>query len=105
MTRTRLHSSIAARTGEPLSVIRQIGFSLLTNNRDEPKPEDIILVLHCPFCGEQVPDPGRTGDGSNALAECPDCDVYFEFEDGEVFPARSRHDRAPVLARSRHLPA
>ena len=105
MTRTQLHHSIAARTGEPLSVIRHLGFSLLTEPRSEPAADDIRLVLHCPFCGHQVAYPGRARDGSHTLAECPDCDVYFEFDDREVFPASSRPDRAPVPARSRHVPA
>jgi hypothetical protein len=105
MTRTQLNHSVAARTGEPLSVIRRLGFSLLTETPKELRPEDIRLVLHCPFCGGQVPYPGRSRDGSNALAECHDCDVYFEFDDREVFPARSLPAGASMPARSCYAPA
>ena len=53
------------------------------------------LVVHCRCCGGQVPYPGRARDGSNALAECLDCDLYFEFHDRDVFPASSRPGRVP----------
>ena len=105
MTRTQLNRSIAARTGEPLSEIRRLGFRLLVEPREEPVAGEIRLVVHCPFCRQQVPYPGRTGDGSNALAECHGCDVYFEFEDRHVFPATSRSTGAREPARSRYLPA
>ena len=105
MTQTQLDQSIAARTGQPLSVIRRLGFRLLNEPRKEPAADEIRLVLHCPFCGDQVPYPGRSRDGSNALAACDQCDVFFEFDDRDVFPASTRPGRAPVLARSRYLPA
>jgi hypothetical protein len=104
MTQAWLNHRIAERTGESLAVIRRLGFNLVTERRDQPGPEDICLVLHCPFCRGQVPYPGRAGDGSQPLAECHDCDVYFEFDDCEVFPATSRPDRASMPARSRSLP-
>src|ERR1700722_20040604 len=105
MTRTQLHRSIAARTGEPLSVIRSLGFRLLVEPVEEPVTAEIRLVVHCPSCSGQVPYPGRTRDGSTALAECLGCDVYFEFADRDVFPARSRAAGAAPRARSRYLPA
>jgi hypothetical protein len=89
MTRTQLHRSIAARTGEPISVIRRLGFRMLAEPDEEPVAEEIRLVVHCPFCGEQVPYPGRTRDGSHALAECHACDVYFDVQDRDVLPASS----------------
>jgi hypothetical protein len=104
MTLTQLHTSIAARTGEPLSVIRRLGFRLLTLRRTDPGLEHLRLVLHCPFCGQQVPYPGRARDGSNALAECTDCDVYFDFKDSEVFPTHFRADHATVPTRARFQP-
>jgi hypothetical protein len=105
MTQAQLNHRIAARTGESLTVIRRHGFSLLTERQSEPGPENIRLVLHCPFCRSQVPYPGRAGDGSQPLAECPDCDVYFEFDDREVFPASAKSSRTPATARSRFVPA
>ncbi len=32
----------------------------------------------CPLCGRAVERPARLRDGSLALAECDDCDLYFE---------------------------
>ncbi len=104
MTRTQLIRSIAARTGEPLSVIRRLGFRLLVEPSEEPVAEEIRLVVHCPFCSGQVSYPGRSRDGSNALAECHGCDVYFEFEDRDVFPASSRTAVSPTPARRRYIP-
>jgi hypothetical protein len=105
MTRTQLNRSIAARTGEPLSVIRRLGFRLLVEPDDEPVAEEIRLVVPCPFCGEQVPYPGRTRDGSNALAECHGCDIYFDVRDRDVYPASSRAAVSPAPTRRRYIPA
>ena len=104
MTQAQLNHRIAERTGESLAMIRRLGFNLVTERRDQPGPEDIRLVLHCPFCRSQVPYPGRAGDGSQPLAECHACDVYFEFGDREVFPATSRPARDAMPARSRYSP-
>ncbi len=105
MTRTQLNRSIAARTGESLSEIRRLGFRLLVEPLEEPVTEEIRLVVHCPFCTGQVPYPGRTRDGSTALAECDSCDVYFEFADRDVFPASSRSAGAVMPTRARYLQA
>ena len=105
MTQAQIDRAVAACTGEPLSLIRHHGFSLLTETRHQPAADDIRLVVHCPFCGDQVLYPGRSRDGSQALAECHGCDVDFEFDDRDVFPASTRPVPAPVAARSRYLPA
>ena len=105
MTQAQLDRAVAARTGEPLSLIRHHGFSLLTETRHQPAADDIRLVVHCPFCGDQVPYPGRSRDGSAAPAECAGCDVYFEFEDRDVFPASARRVADPSTARHRYIPA
>jgi hypothetical protein len=60
---------------------------------------------YCPFCGEQVPYPDRTRDGSSALAECQDCDIYFDVQDQDVFPATPRAAVSPTPARRRYIPA
>src|SRR5690349_1674240 len=99
MTQAQPNRAIAACTGERLALIRHHGFSLLPEPRHEPTADDLRLVVHCPFCGDQVPYPGRSRDGSNTLAECTGCDVYFEFHDRDVFPASTRPGRAPVVAR------
>jgi hypothetical protein len=105
MTRTQLNARIAARTGESLAVIRRLGFQLKAEPQEEPAAEEIRLVVHCPFCRGQVPYPGRSRDGSAALAECAACDVDFEFEDQDVFPARARRVAHPSTARHRYIPA
>ena len=105
MTRNQVSHLIAARTGEPLSVIRRLGFQIKSEPREEPATEDICLVVHCPFCREAIPYPGRTRDGSDVLAECDQCDVFFPFEDRDVFPASARRVANPSPVRHRYIPA
>jgi hypothetical protein len=93
MTHSQLSDCIANRTGESISVIRRLGFQLKSQPHQEPSAEDICLVVYCPSCCGQVPYPGRARDGSTALAECVACDIYFPFEDRDVFPASARRDR------------
>ena len=105
MTRNQVSHLIAARTGEPLSVIRRLGFQIKSEPREGPAAEELRLAVRCPFCRGAVPYPGGSRDGSAALAECEGCDVYFAFRDGDVFPAGTRRvaDRSP--ARRRYIPA
>jgi hypothetical protein len=104
MTRAQLNSRIAARTGEPLSVIRHLGFQVKSMPRREPAADEIRLVVPCPFCRGSVPYPGRSREGSAALAECEACDVYFEFQDHDVFPASARRVANPSPVRHRYIP-
>jgi hypothetical protein len=105
MTRNQVSHLIAARTGESLAVIRRLGFQLKSEPREEPVAEELCLVVHCPFCRGAVPYPGRSRDGSAALAECEGCDVYFPFRDGDVFPASTRRVADHSPARHRYIPA
>jgi hypothetical protein len=105
MTRTQVNHLVAARTGESLAVIRRLGFQVKPEPNQEPVAEEIILVVACPFCRGPVLYPGRSRDGSAALAECAGCDVYFPFEDRDVFPASSRQVANPSPARHRYIPA
>jgi hypothetical protein len=86
MTQLQLDRSIAALTGEPIRLVRQLGFSVLSAEAEALEPEDLVLVLDCPFCGHPAPYPGPAGDGSATLAECDRCDVYFDYEIDEVYP-------------------
>ena len=86
MTQSQLDRSIAALTGEPIRLVKQLGFSLLSAEAEALEPEDLVLVLNCPFCGHPVPYPDQAGDGSATLAECDRCDVYFDFVIDEVYP-------------------
>ena len=105
MTRTQVSHLIAARTGESLAVIRRLGFQLKSEPREEPTDDDIRLVVHCPFCRGSVPYPGRASDGSAAMAECDRCDVLFDFDDRDVFPASGRQLVKSASARHRYIPA
>jgi hypothetical protein len=86
MTQLQLDRSIAALTGEPIKLVRRLGFSVLTGEAEALEPEDFRLVLNCPFCGHPAPYPDQAGDGSALLAECDRCDVYFDYEVDEVYP-------------------
>ena len=41
----------------------------------------------------------------DALAECQDCDIYFDVQDNDVFPASSRAAESPSPTRRRYIPA
>jgi hypothetical protein len=85
MTQMQLDCQIARITGEPLTIVNTLGFSVIAEKPDDLEPEDVDLVLDCPFCRQPVPYPGLAGDGSETLAECDRCDVYFEFDPDEVY--------------------
>ena len=79
--------AVAAATGEPLSVVRRLGFGPDEAHRREP--DDLALVLDCPFCRRPIAYPGRGRSGEPAMAECDRCDVYFDFADAEVYVAEA----------------
>jgi hypothetical protein len=102
MTRAQPDRAVAGRTGESPRTIRLPGSAI---QLDHPAPEELRLVVACPLCGRAVPYPGRAGDGSPALAECPDpsCDIYFDFDPSRVHApvawadhGDARLDRAPT---------
>ncbi len=93
MTHASRTSRIAASTGEPGSVISRLGIPLQAQPHDERNTDDLIgLVVRCPHCARPVNFPGLSRDGSNPMAECENCDVYFHFEDHDVIPADARRD-------------
>jgi hypothetical protein len=104
MTHSQLSDCIANRTGESISVIRRLGFQLNSQPHQEPSAEDICLVVYCPTCCVQVPYPGRARDGSTALAECVACDIYFPFEDRDVFPSSARRVKFSTECTAMELP-
>jgi hypothetical protein len=85
MTQAQLDRSVASITGDSLATILRLGFQ--PDARNDLEPEDLRLVVDCPFCGHPVPYPGRARDGSPALAECasPSCDVYFDCGESDVY--------------------
>ena len=85
MTRTQINHQVARITGEPIENITALGFSLLRPGGESMEPENIRLVLECPFCGRPVPYPGSAAAGSEPMAECARCDVCFDFQRDEVY--------------------
>jgi len=85
MAQIQLTCQFAKITGEPLSTVNRLGFSVIPDQPDGLEPEDFKLVLDCPFCGLPVPFPGLASDGSETLAECDQCDIYFGFDVDEVY--------------------
>jgi hypothetical protein len=88
MTRTLIEHAVATALGEDVATVRRLGFgpALLDAPGDL---NDVRLVLDCPFCGRPVGYPGRGRDGSPAMGECAACDVYFDFEDDDVYVAQA----------------
>jgi hypothetical protein len=90
MTQSQLDRTVAARTGESARTVRRLGFQFQAAPID-PEPIALRLVIDCPSCGRPAPYPGRAGDGSPALAECPGnrCDILFDFDLADVYVARA----------------
>lgn len=89
MTQKQLEHHVARITGEPLVLILRLGFNVMSQKTDDLEPEDVQLVLDCPFCGHPVSYPGQTSDRAETLAECDGCDVYFGFDPEEVYTIRA----------------
>jgi len=95
MTRSQLDRTVARRTGEPLAVIRRLGFQARSGRPDDLESEDLHLAVDCPFCGGGVTLPPSPA-GPPALADCGGCDVEFEFAAADVYAA------GPGLVRRPH---
>jgi hypothetical protein len=95
MTRTQLNHQVAKITGEPIGNITALGFSLLRPGGESMEPEDIRLVLECPFCGRPVQYPGSAAAGSEPMAECERWNVYFGFLPQEVHDIPVERPRRP----------
>jgi hypothetical protein len=84
VTRPALERAVAAALGEPIATVRRLGFGPAHTARPA-EAEEPRLVLDCPFCRAAVAYPGRSRDGSAAMAECDGCDIYFDFDASEVY--------------------
>ena len=105
MTQTQIDDAVADALGETLHTVHRIGFSVVPEKPADLEPEDLALCIECPFCRKTRPFPGPTRGGDVPLGECPDCDVYFDIEPGDVFAAvlptiRSRGRGAGCPARA-----
>jgi hypothetical protein len=85
MIQSQLDRAVAGATGESLRTIRALGFTILARGEFGREAEDLGLRVDCPFCGDAVPYPGRARDRTPALAECPRCDLDFDFAIEEVY--------------------
>jgi hypothetical protein len=87
MTQAQLERAVASATGETIRDVRSRGFSILENSPGTPDPDDLSLVIDCPFCGGVILYPGLPDGDAPALAACPTCDVEFEYAPYEVYTA------------------
>ena len=99
MTRFQLEAQIARITGEPLNRVRRQGFGLMAENHDPADAEEVRLVLDCPFCRQPVRYPGSAADGSEAMAECDRCDIYFGFDICEVYATAAQKPSSTTCRR------
>jgi hypothetical protein len=95
VNRRQLDRAVARATGESLRTVRERGFGVF-EIRPAAGPERLTLVADCPHCRRPVPYPGRAADGSPALAECTDCDLYFEPRPETVYDVTTAGARAPA---------
>ena len=86
MTRMQLERAVAGATGESLRTVRGLGFGLLAEQPADPRVEELMLALDCPFCRHPVALVTGPGD-EPGLAGCDHCDVEFDFEPGEIYVA------------------
>ena len=96
MTQTQLISCVASATGESLRTIHCPWVQPRHRVAEDLEPEDLRLVVDCPFCRKSLPFPGLASDGSLPMGECLSCDVYFPFETDEVYAAGTIADRSSV---------
>ena len=89
MTQHQLDRAVAQATSEALNTVRGLGFSP-ARDRADLEPEDLGLVVDCPFCGRPCGLDAATG-GLPAMAECDPCDLYFEYRADEVYAAEAAH--------------
>ncbi|WP_165253510.1 hypothetical protein [Paludisphaera soli] len=94
MTQSQLDRTVARCTGEPLAVIRRLGFQARAGRPDDLEAEDLHLAVDCPFCGGGVALPAGLA-GPRPLAGCGDCDVEFEFAAADVYAAGPGPGRRP----------
>ena len=85
MTQAQLDRAVASATGETIRDVRNRGFGILKHRLEPTNPDDLFLVIDCPFCGAVVPYPGLPEGDTSALAVCPACDIEFEFAPYEVY--------------------
>jgi hypothetical protein len=92
VTQAQLDRAVASATGETLRDVRSRGFGLLSARRRSPEPDQLILVIACPFCRAVVQFVPASEIEMPALVGCPECDVEFEYAPHEI---RTVHPHSP----------
>lgn len=86
MTEREFTRAVADATGEPRSLIRSRGFSLITADEPPEVDEPAHLGLSCPGCGAEVrlitADAGA--DALPEFAECGRCDAVYGYDEDEI---------------------
>lgn len=75
-----LNRAVARSTGDSLRTVRRLGFG-------PPialDPDDVALVVDCPFCGKACSVP-TTFCGKTPMGECDPCDIDFDFDPAEIY--------------------
>jgi transcription elongation factor Elf1 len=79
----RIESDNSGSRSIPLQVIRT------ETAGDLPADErDVDGGVICPLCGRSVPAPIVVRSGARALAECEECDLYFEVRPAAMLERR-----------------
>jgi hypothetical protein len=81
MTQNELNRAVARATGESRGTIRDLGFTLVTQEA-EPATEP-TLAVDCPGCGTRLEV--HSCDPSRGEVECPCCDAFYPYSDEEIY--------------------
>jgi hypothetical protein len=81
MTQNELNRAVARATGESRGTIRDLGFTLVTQEA-EPATEP-TLAVDCPGCGARLEV--HSCDSNRGEVECPCCDAVYPYSDEEIY--------------------
>ena len=89
MRASQLVQAVARSTGDSLRTVRRLGFG----SPIALDPEDVALVVDCPFCRKPCPVPTMRR-GETPMGECDPCDVYFDFDPAEIYTIPAQAEAA-----------
>ena len=101
MTQSQLNRRVAGLTGDSLRTVRSLGFGLRAlRDPDLESVPRLSLRVDCPFCGRPAAYPTSDASPGAVLAECPACDVDFDFTPEDVYASgRPSHAGSPRPSR------
>ena len=104
MTRSQMNAAVVEATGESLSTVRGMGFSLDRQRKPRRSPQSEALpVIDCPGCGGVVVLAWSSAEELPEFAECRRCETAFGYYDREVYDASL--DDITVAEHRTYLPA